>query len=158
MINPWPAHGIPDSPGALYGPFIGLLEQQGPDQARDCCLVGKDADHVGPALDLAVQALEWVDRMQLGPVGCREAHIGQHVGLAVVHQRGELGQRRSELVGDLAPLQPGGVGVILGEGRGDEGGHDPPPVLAGPPAPEALALAGTDRARCARWARALRAK
>jgi hypothetical protein len=36
---------------------IGLHEHRS-DQARDALLVGEDADHVGPALDLLVQSLE----------------------------------------------------------------------------------------------------
>ncbi len=39
--------------GALDGPLIALFEQDGPDQARDRCFVGEDADKVGAALDLA---------------------------------------------------------------------------------------------------------
>ena len=37
---------------------------------------------------------------------CREGHVGQHVGLGLVHEAGELGQLRPELVGDRAPLRP----------------------------------------------------
>jgi hypothetical protein len=59
--------------------------------------------------------------VQLGPVRRREAHIGQHVGLDLVHERGELGALGPELIGDLTPLRPGGFGVFLSEGSGDEG-------------------------------------
>jgi hypothetical protein len=44
----------------LGGPFVGLPEQQGSDEPDDGGLVGKDADHVGAALDLAVEALDRV--------------------------------------------------------------------------------------------------
>ena len=45
--------------GALDGPFIILLvEQDRADQADDGVLVGEDADHPGPPLDLAVEALD----------------------------------------------------------------------------------------------------
>jgi hypothetical protein len=88
-------------------------------------------DHVGAPLDLTVEALERVDRVQLGAVGRRETHVGQHVGLALVHQDSELGQGRSELVGDLAPLELGRLGVVLDEGGGDEGGDHPPTTSAG---------------------------
>ncbi len=54
--------------GSLDRPLVGLLQQERADQASDRGLVGKDADDVGTALDLAVQPLERVDRMQLGPV------------------------------------------------------------------------------------------
>ena len=46
--------------GALDGPFIVLLEQDGADEADDGGLVGEDADDLGAALDLAVEALERV--------------------------------------------------------------------------------------------------
>lgn len=48
-----------------------------------------------------------------------------------IHQGRELRQLRPELVGHAAPLLAGGFGVVLSEGRGHEGGHDPPPALAG---------------------------
>jgi hypothetical protein len=31
----------------------------------------------------------------------------------------------------LSPLGPGGIGIVLGEGGGDEGPDDPAPLLAG---------------------------
>ena len=46
-------------------------------------------------------------------------------------KRGELGQLGPELVGDAAPLRLGGVGAVLSEGGGHEGGDDPPAALAG---------------------------
>jgi hypothetical protein len=60
-----------------------------------------------------------------------EAHVGQHVGLGVVHQDGELRELGAELVGDVAPLLAGSFGVVLGEGGGHAGRHDAPPALAG---------------------------
>ena len=84
-------------------PLVVLLEQDGADQADDGGLVGEDADDVGAALDLAVEPLERVGGVQLGPVLGREGHVGEHVGLALVHQGGELGPARPELVGDVAP-------------------------------------------------------
>ena len=50
--------------------------------------------------------------------------------LGLVHEGGELGDLGPELIGDQAPLGPGTVGVVLGEGGGDEGGDDTPPLLA----------------------------
>ena len=60
-----------------------------------------------------------------------EAHVGEHVLLGLVQQRGELGQLGPDLVGDLAPLGPGGVGIVLGEGGGDERRDHAPAALAG---------------------------
>src|SRR3546814_13445541 len=70
-------------------PFIVLLQQQGADQAGDGGLVGKDPDHLAAALDLAVEALERVGGMELGAVLGREAHVGQHIGLGIVHRSEE---------------------------------------------------------------------
>jgi len=69
--------------------------------------------------------------VQLGAVRCRKGHVGQHVSLRVVHQGCELRHLGAELVGDAAPLLFGRLGVILGEGRGDQGGDDAPATLAG---------------------------
>ena len=78
--------------GALDSPLIVLLEQDRPDQAGDRGLVGEDADHVGAAFDLAVDAPQRIGRVDLGPVLFGEAHIGEHVLLGFIEQGGELGQ------------------------------------------------------------------
>lgn len=111
--------------------------------------------------------------MQLGPVGCREAHIGQHVGLAVVHQGGQLGQRRPELVGDHRQQScrsgaAGTPGVRPGEGAigswrprrrsGRRRWPTPDPPFGGLGTPVAMKAATTRRPFLPAWARALRAK
>jgi len=58
-----------------------LLEQDGAEEADDAGLVGEAADHVGPTLDLLVEALERVGAVQLGAVPGREGRAGQDVGL-----------------------------------------------------------------------------
>ncbi|KQS63535.1 hypothetical protein ASG32_31320 [Methylobacterium sp. Leaf361] len=58
--------------------------------------------------------------MQLDPMLGGEAHVGQHVRLSLVHQGGELGDLRPELIGHAPPLLTGRLGVVLGERRGDE--------------------------------------
>jgi hypothetical protein len=60
-----------------------------------------------------------------------EAHEGEDVGLGLVEEGGELGQLGPQLIGDPSPLQPGGLGIVLGEGGGDEGGDDAAAALAG---------------------------
>ena len=107
------------------------LEQDCPDEAGDGGLVGKDADDIGAPLDLAVQSFERVGGMQLGPVSGREVHVGQHIGLGFVHEGGEFRQFGAQLVGDLAPLRLGRLGVLLCEGGGDEGRSDPATVAPG---------------------------
>ena len=54
--------------GALDGPFVVLLEEQGADEAHDGGLVGEDADDIAAALDFAIEAFEWVRAVQLGAV------------------------------------------------------------------------------------------
>jgi hypothetical protein len=44
---------------------------------------------------------------------------------------GELGHLGPDLVGDLAPLGLGRLGVVLGERRGNEGGDDAAALAAG---------------------------
>jgi hypothetical protein len=63
--------------------------------------------------------------VQLGTVLGREAHVGEHVGLGLVHQGGQLGDLGPELVGDAAPLLLCRLNVVLGEGGGDEGRDNP---------------------------------
>ena len=69
--------------------------------------------------------------MQLGAVFLWEGHVGQHVGLGLVHEVGQLGRLGAELIGHLAPLGLGGLGVLLGKGGGDEGRHHAPAGLTG---------------------------
>jgi hypothetical protein len=53
--------------GALHGPFIVLFEEDSTNEPDDGLVIGEDADDLGAALDLAVEALERVGRVQLGP-------------------------------------------------------------------------------------------
>jgi hypothetical protein len=69
--------------------------------------------------------------VNFGAVLLGEAHVGEDVRLGLVEQGGELGQLGPDLVGDLAALRFGGVGMILGERGGDERRDDAPPAPAG---------------------------
>ena len=60
-----------------------------------------------------------------------KARVGEHVGLGLIHESGELGQLGPELIGDPAPLRLGGVRAVLGESCRHEGGDDAPAALAG---------------------------
>ena len=44
-----------------------------------------NADDIGSAIDLTVQALDRVGQMQLGAMFLGEGHVGQHVGLGPRH-------------------------------------------------------------------------
>src|SRR6266550_9249596 len=94
-------------------------------------LIGEDADDLAAPLDLAIEPLERVGAVQLGAMLGREAHVGQHVCLGLIHQRRELGDARPGLVCDLAPLLSRRDGVVLGEGGADPGRDDAPLCLAG---------------------------
>jgi hypothetical protein len=108
-----------------------LFEQQGADQADDGSLVGKDTHDLAAALDLAIESFERVGAVYLGAMLCREAHVGEHIGLGIVHQCGELADARPGLIGDLSPLLAGSLGIILGEGGADPGRDDAALCLSG---------------------------
>ena len=55
---------------------------------------------LGPALDLALEALERVGRVQLRAMRGREGHVGQDIGLRLVEPAGEPRQLGPQLVGD----------------------------------------------------------
>ena len=60
-----------------------------------------------------------------------EAHIGEYVLLGGIHELGEFGDIRPELIGDLAPLALGRVGRFMRVGGGDERRDDTPAAIAG---------------------------
>jgi hypothetical protein len=107
--------------GTLDRPFVVLLEQQGADEADEGGLVGEDADDFAVPLDFAVEAFERVCAVDLDPVLGGKAHVGQDVGLGIVHQRRESADPGPDLVGDLAPLLAGGLGIVLRKGGADPG-------------------------------------
>jgi hypothetical protein len=76
-----------------------LLAAEHPDEPDQGAVVGEDADHVGAAADLLVEALGRVRRSELGPVRRRERVEGEDVLLGLLEQRGDLGQLAVE-VGD----------------------------------------------------------
>ena len=117
--------------GALDGPFVVLFEEYGSDESGDGFVVGENANDFGPSFDFAVEPLEAIGGMDLGPVIDGEAHVGEDVVLGLVHEEGELWQLGPELIGDLAPLRLGGLGAVLSKGGSHEGGDDAPAALAG---------------------------
>jgi hypothetical protein len=106
-----------------------LFEQQGADEADDGIIVWEDADDFGAPLDLAVEALDRVGRVQLGAMLL--GHVGQHVGLGIIHDGGEFRHLGADLIGDGAPLGAGGFRGFLSEGGGDEGRDDAAARLSG---------------------------
>lgn len=57
--------------------------------------------------------------MQFGRVLGREGEVGQHVVRALVHQGGEFGPARPELVGDMTPSLVRGLGISLQKSLAD---------------------------------------
>ena len=57
---------------------------------------------------LAIEPLERIRAVELGAVLAGEGHVGQHVGLALVHKGGEPLHLGPELIGDANPDQPQG--------------------------------------------------
>ncbi len=60
-----------------------------------------------------------------------EGHVGQHIGLGVVHDGGEFRDLGPDLIGNGTPLNAGRRRRLLGKRGGDEGGDDAPPALSG---------------------------
>lgn len=76
-------------------------------------------------LTFLVEALGWAGAVQRRAGLAGERHVREHIRLAVVHERAELGPPASELVGDVAPglARGGAVRLIerLADGGGDNG-------------------------------------
>jgi hypothetical protein len=82
---------------ARHEPLVVLLDAEHPGEADQGGIVGEDADHVGAAADLFVEALERIGRAQLAPVISWERVEGEQVRLGVLEQRGDLAQRPFEM-------------------------------------------------------------
>jgi len=75
---------------ALEGQLVILFEQDRAEEAGDGGFVTEDADDLGAPFCLAVQPFDRVRAVQHGAVRRREAHIGEHIRLCVVHQDHEF--------------------------------------------------------------------
>ena len=73
------AEGFQCHVAARYGPLVVLLEHQCADEADYRGVIRKDADDIGPALDLLVDPFQRVGGRDLLPVLLRERHVGKHV-------------------------------------------------------------------------------
>lgn len=92
------------SSGRAGTPFIVLFEQDRSDEADNSILVGEDADHLGPSLDLTVAAFDRIGGVQLGRMLRRERHVGEYVGLDRAEEAGQLWQLGAKLIRNLTPL------------------------------------------------------
>ena len=75
-------------------------------------------------------ALDRFSQVHLGAMRGWKGHVGEHIGLGLVHERGELRQLGVQLIGDPAPLCAGRFGIVLDEGGGDESGDHAPTLFA----------------------------
>jgi hypothetical protein len=89
------------------------------DEPHDRVLVREDPDDVGSALDLLIQLLQRIRRMQLGSMLRGEGHVGEHVMLGPVHQPAELLEPGPQLIGDVPPDLARRLVVGLDEGLVD---------------------------------------
>ena len=87
-------------------------------------LVREDADDIGSALDLLIQPLQRIRRMQLGSMLRGEGHVGEHVMLGLVHQPAEFLEPGPQLIGDVPPDLARRLAVGLDEGLADGGGDN----------------------------------
>jgi len=117
--------------GALYRPLIVLLQQDGTDEPNDGLVVGEDADDLGATLDLAVDTLDRIRRVQFRAVRRREAHIGEHVALSLIHQLGELLDPSGAAGRRPVAIGPWRLRRRPGQRRADEGRDDAATLLAG---------------------------
>ena len=107
--------------GPLGGPFVGLLEENGADEADDGGRIWKDADDILTSLDFAAQPLNRVGAVDFGAVLAREVHVGEHVLLGGIHESCEPWHLGAVLVGHGPPLGMRGGRVILGKCGADPG-------------------------------------
>lgn len=52
--------------------------------------LGEDADDFRAALDLAIEAFQWICAVDLRPVIFGKAHKGKHIGFGLVHYPSQL--------------------------------------------------------------------
>ncbi len=69
-----------------------LFDGQHGHEAQQALVVGEDADDVGAAADLAVEALQRVGGPQLGPVLGGQRVEGEHVVLGGLEHGRDLGE------------------------------------------------------------------
>src|SRR5436190_832726 len=100
------------------------------DQPSDGIFIGKDANDICAALDFPIQSLERIDGMDLHPVILGEAHERKYVGFRLVHERGEFRHLGTQLIGNLTPLHPSRIRILLDEGGADEGSDNTPAIAA----------------------------
>ena len=121
-------HGFQRQVTSGDSPLVVLLDQDGADQTHDGFVVGKDAHHVGASLDLLVDALQWIGRVDLRAMLRGEAHESEHVGFRLIHELCQFFEPHPQAVGDLAPLSARRLDVLLDAGGADRGGdHFPLP-------------------------------
>lgn len=80
-------------------------------------IVREDADDIGPAVDLAVEAFERVRAGDLRPMLLGEGGKGKNIALRSVDHRGELGRALAQRIGHHLPLSARLLRSFLREDR-----------------------------------------
>lgn len=86
-----------------------------PVVSGDSGFAGEDADHLGAALDLAIEGFQRADAVLLCSMlgGWRK---GWYVGFGVIHRDSKYWQVWFERVSDVVQLRSSLLGIVLGEG------------------------------------------
>ena len=100
-----------------------MLHENGADEPHDGFLIREDADDVGSALDLLIQPLQRIRRMQLRSMLRGEGHVGEHVMLGPSINLPSF-SNRPQLIGDVPPDLARRLAVGLDEGLADGGGDN----------------------------------
>jgi hypothetical protein len=131
------AHGEPGAVedveaevASAFGPFVVLFGQDGADEADQGVAVGEDADDVGAAADLAVEAFVGVVGPDLTPDLLGERGECEHVGAGGFEVIGDLGQFLGEGLDEPVELGVHGARAGLVVDRVQQG-PDPRPAALG---------------------------
>src|SRR3546814_20676022 len=73
----------------------------------DGCVIGEDADNVGPSFDLAVKPFQWIRAGNLRPMFFCEGCVGEDVFARAIHHFGEFGRAFTPGIGAGLPLLMG---------------------------------------------------
>ena len=94
---------------SAYEPLVVLLDDHARSEPDQGAVVGEDADDVGAAADLAIDALQRVRGAQLRPVIGREAVEGEQILLGLLQERRHFRQRLAQPLERVADELAGGL-------------------------------------------------
>ena len=89
---------------SLNRAFVVLFQKDRAHVAEDGCFVGEDRDGIGALLDLAIEALDWIIRVDRRQVVFREDGVGEDVLLGFIHEISEFPDFWAQLVANPSPF------------------------------------------------------